>query len=364
MEVVSNSIQQIEQGWSARKIRLIGTRLGQPEFAYIKEVLKEQSCIRSLEICLSDLHERDIVDFAREMQHFNLTGLQLVHVGATENAAMALATAVQECEIKKLDLTYNVIGPEGAKALFHALYDCGLESLLLARNRITEEPMKDLAKVLGSGGTSLRTIDLSRNMLTDEGMLTLLRVFHKSALDILILDGNSFTVASIRELRLQNTVRYQLVNLSLGENELGDDSAKEVADMLNDTRCIIEMISLNNNRITDAGVEHLAKALREENKSLEYLDLKNNTGITNASAEILIDAVRTHRKIKKIILTGTQVDVERMTAMDEKLARLHNERATIMTTLCAVNTFPRMGIKSPFSALPRELFRSIADMIG
>jgi Ran GTPase-activating protein (RanGAP) involved in mRNA processing and transport len=360
MNSIREAVKQIEVGWKSQKIRLVGTSLSQEEFTLLKETLATHPSVKSLEICLCELSEEEIVEFAKSMQDFSLIGLQLVHVGLGENGAQALATAVQECALKKLDLAFNRIGPAGARALAGALKDCGLESLLLGKNEIGGEGATWIAETLAMGGTSLKTLDLSKNRIGDAGVLALAKALPVSALDTLLMDADEITHKGVVALCEALKQSPHVFNLSLGGNKLKDESVIELAKTLKYTK--LERLSLNANDFGHEALVVLAEAIKDS-QTLEVLDIKQNRHIRNASVDILLRNVRTHRTLKTVVLDGTSTTQAKREEMQKHLVNLHGERAKLMTVLCSVR-LPRIGIQSSFKILSSDLVRSIANMIA
>lgn len=390
MNAIKEAIKQIEVGWKSQKIRLVGTKLSQDEFNLLVDTLKVHYTVKSLEICMCELSEESIINFAKDMQSFALVGLQLVHVGISQKGARAIATAIQECPLKKLDLTSNEIGVEGAVALANALRDCGLESLLIGRNQIATLGAKYLASVLKEGGTILKTLDISRNRIGDLGLIAIAEALPHTSLDSLQLENNEITVEGVkklcaalklmtkarqaefqRKLHLQRSTSsicssesdsaIHLGSLYLGYNHLKDDSAREISDVIRSSS--VEKVMLNNNEISDEGAVDLASAIKESN-TIMVVDLQHNRQIGAKGINALCEAVKTHRTIRKITLRELSFTSPERDRLEKMLANLHCERARVMTILCAACKMPRLGSKAAITRLGIDLMRSLACFLG
>ncbi len=361
MQGVQEAIKQIEIGWKSQKIRLVGAALNKSEMDLLRESLSTHHTVKSLEICLCEVTEAELLELVKQMPGFALVGLQMVHLNIGPNVAKALAGMVQEVTLKKLDLAFNKVDADSAKALSVALLDCGLESLLLGRNNIGEEGAKYFADAIGTGTCSLRTLDLSRNKIGDVGLVALARALPKSKLDTLLVDTNLITHEGVETLCMALHESPSMLNLSIGGNRLNDETVTLIANTLKFTN--LERLSLNANDFGDVSLRVLAEAARDST-TLELLDLKQNAGITDDGVRHLMQCLKTHRTMKTVILDDTGTSARVRLEMQQLLARLHDEHANTLMAMCSVRLTPRVGVYSTLSVLPIELMRNLSRMLG
>lgn len=89
-----------------------------------------------------------------------------------------------------------------------------------------------------------------------------------------------------------------LVELSLGNNNIGDEGARHLASSLvNDT---LRMLNIENNNIGAAGVAALANALERNNTSLHSLVLSENP-IGDGGARAMLDCIRNNASIDSLM---------------------------------------------------------------
>lgn len=344
--------------WKSKKIRLIGSKLSSEELTLISQALKKFDSVRSLEICLCEIQEDAILNFATDMDKYSLILLQLVHVGIGDRGALAIAQALEKSRVRKLDMSYNNIQAEGAKEIADALPRSSLEMLLVGRNRIGVEGAKAIARSLGED-TQLKSLDVRMNGIQDEGALALVRTLTHSKLVCLQLDANNITHVTIDEL-CDLLPESQLEMLFAGSNSLGDASLIKLASKLNESK--LKKLVVNQNSFTNVGVRRLAQAIGS-NTRLEYLDLRQNVLVDDASLEILLENVKTHVSLRKVLVSETSCSERLKAELEQRVEALHTERAKLLTTLASAKVLDRLSTKSSLRLLPTELIRSVGDFL-
>ncbi len=350
-------------GWKSEKIRIVGSSITSNDFTVLKEALEDHPNVKSLEMCLCQCPQREIVDFAKEMPSFSLVGLQMVSLNLDDATATALASAVQQCPLKKLDLAYNLITSVGAKAFAVALQDCGLESLLLGRNAIAEEGTEYIAKVLAKGLTNLRTLDLSRNAIKDKGVFALAEALPLSRLDTLLVDQNALTLAGVERLCLALPESPQLLNLSIGRNSaLGNEGIILLAETLKFTN--LERLAVPACGFDDQGLAILAEEVGKS-PTMELLDISSTNLITDKGLSILMECLKTHRTMTTVKLNNenSRTSLGKRKEVERLMERLQSKESKAIVALCSVRKVQRVGWRSPLQMLPVELMRSVMKML-
>lgn len=360
MNHIREAIKQIEGGWKAQKIRLVATPLSEEDCQLLRETLKQHHTVKSLDICLCDISEEDILKFAQGLKDFGLVGLQLVHANMTERGARALATAIQQYPLKKLDVAFNRLGPRGAFALASALRDCGLEALMISRNTIRAEGAVHIAEVLAEGLTVLKTLDVTKNRIGDEGCIALANALPNTRLESLKMDTNQITHAGVVAVCDALRKYPSLSDLSLSENNLGDESIKLIAEVLPLTK--MEKLTLNLNDFSDEAFLALADAIGKSD-TMETLEVKAASKITDKAAVEFLKRVKTHRTFKELNLVDTNVPEAVRNHITAYLENLHSDRTKILLALCSAKTVPRIGQRSTLRELPLDLIRLVKDML-
>lgn len=134
---------------------------------------------------------------------------------------------------------------------------------------------EELLKRLKEDDPSLTDLDLSRHALDGLFMFTyfITALSANSRLQTLRLSKNHFTVDQLATLATTLEGNVSLIALVLDDNDLGPDSAVEIARILR--RSSLKTLSLAGNRIGDDGAQAIANALLS-NKTLTSLNLEYN----------------------------------------------------------------------------------------
>ena len=117
----------------------------------------------------------------------------------------------------------------------------------------------------------------------------------------------------------------KLQELYLGDNNIGPDGAKYLAEALRHSNCKLQTLDLSDNNIGDDGAKYLAEALRHSNCKLQTLHLGNNN-IGDAGAEAFADVLRyDNRTLKTLNLYGNPDISPALRRKIERLAQINSE---------------------------------------
>jgi Ran GTPase-activating protein (RanGAP) involved in mRNA processing and transport len=259
--------------------------------------------------------------------------LRLCHVGLGDSrgAPQVAKLLIAEPSLVKLDLTFNRLGPRGARTIALALPQSNLSVLLLGRNEIGSRGVLALSEVLSS--TCISTLDLRLNEIDDAGLESLGKcVATNDKLKRLNLGANrAFTHRGIESFCVSAVYNSHLECLSFSDCGLGNDS-----------------------------LPFLARLVQASN-SLQTLDLSSNPRLTNIDG--LLDAIKTHSSMRKVVLDGTNVPSEDVERLLVKLNTLHSVKTNIMVLLCATKCLPRLVGTTSLSVLPMELLRLVSEAL-
>jgi Ran GTPase-activating protein (RanGAP) involved in mRNA processing and transport len=147
-------------------------------------------------------------------------------------------------------------------------------NLKLVANQITASGASILADALFNNKT-LKRLSLWNNQLGDRGVQSL---------------SNALSVNEC-----------SLIRLDLSQNDITDEGAGYLAQMLKTNR-ILTNLSLSNNKISDNRVKFLANALQNRNNTLETLSLTENKLLSDASIVFLVNMFQHNRSLKKLWL--------------------------------------------------------------
>ena len=171
------------------------------------------------------------------------------------------------CDDNDLDILYKVIGESTV-----------LEALSLSNNQLTLSDGK-LANAIAKN-TTLKELNLRRNKINLKGI--------EQLADALKENNKSIVV------------------LYLGDNNIGDEGAKCIADVLAVNKSLQD-IDLSSNNINAKGAKYLADALKENDTLKELAIDKNNIG--NGGAAKLAEALQFNHSIKTLELDFNNISV-------------------------------------------------------
>ncbi|XP_078058256.1 NACHT, LRR and PYD domains-containing protein 3-like [Mustelus asterias] len=187
-----------------------------------------------------------------------------------------LGPILHKCQ--ELSLRLNKVGDSGVKLLSAALRnpECKIQKLDLDANALTDSCAEDLASAL-STNRSLIDLNLGGNKLGDSGVKLLSVALRNPDCKIqkLHLSGNDLTDSCAEDLASALSTKRSLIDLNLGENNLGDSGVKLLSVALRNPDCKIQKLNLSLNELTDSCAEDLASAL-STNRSLIDLNLGYN----------------------------------------------------------------------------------------
>jgi hypothetical protein len=175
---------------------------------------------------------------------------------------------------------------------------CEPRSLIdLDRQSLTDQDMPIVVQqaVIDKQCTRLR---LSDNKITAQGVAVLTEALHNNTiLEGLYIFNNHMADKGVYLLtQVLSENKSALKTLSLGWNDITDEGANYLAEMLKTNRTLIELW-LPWNRISDRGVQLLANALIHHNTSLQRLSLDLNKLVTDLSVNILVDVLNHNQSL-------------------------------------------------------------------
>ncbi|CAM2698652.1 unnamed protein product [Rotaria socialis] len=136
------------------------------------------------------------------------------------------------------------------------------------------------------------------NFITSQGVRILAdSLRNNNTLQELFLDGNQISDIGVDSLSLILN-HSALQSLSLSENGITDQGAEYLAEALKNNRTL-RRLWLYHNQIGDHGMQSLTSALTHNNTTLEWLDLRCNKLVTNASVDTLILMIESNQSLKK-----------------------------------------------------------------
>ena len=140
---------------------------------------------------------------------------------------------------------------------------------------------------------NLLELHLDYNNIQSEGFNVLFRALRDSPIEMLRCSRCDIKSIEIDKNDVPNNLRF----LSLSRNSINADGCREISKLLQGGDSTLTALSLVDNKIDDERVAILVDAL-QSNKSLKYLDLGGNDGISNQGQLMLLKLVNDISSIK------------------------------------------------------------------
>lgn len=171
-------------------------------------------------------------------------------------------------------------------------------SLILTREQLVDQ---DLPIIIEQGiiQKQCTLLDLTGNEITFEGATFLANALNNnSTLQQLILYNNRLNDKGIRLLAFELSINNNtLKKVNLGLNDITDDGAQHLAQMLKTNRTLTHLW-LHENHITDRGAQLLAEVLARHNWTLEFLELSSNKLLSDLSIPAIVDMLRLNQSLQ------------------------------------------------------------------
>jgi Ran GTPase-activating protein (RanGAP) involved in mRNA processing and transport len=293
---------------------------------------------------------------------------------------------------KSLDLSSNEISNAGLEKLFQALLHedctCHLEQIWLKRCGISSIT-PSLVGYLEERGSSLTELSLGYNRFVDDGARVLAAALPKSNLKVLNLNNNDITDVGIQYLAAGVSGSTDLIELNLRGNKVMDEGAKLLGQAIRCTK--LQSLDISCNPVTDEGVNAIVEALpmsslaelflgdnpfvtdspilklTESSRShqLRVLNLTNMRLITDLSVKALTMSIRKSAALlsQVIIFGNLQLSPSCVDELQETLQFANSAWFRTVIVLCSVHGVQRLGVRSPFREMPKDLIRLIASKL-
>ena len=174
------------------------------------------------------------------------------------------------------------------------------------RDIFSEEQIKQLYEAL-KANTSVTKLVLF-NQIGDEGAKAIADILKENtSITVLYLLGNQIGDEGAKVIADALKTNTSVTVLYLPGNQIGVEGAKVIADALK-TNTTLTKLYLSMNQIGDEGAKAIADALKE-NTTLTELNLSVND-IGDEGAKAIADALKTNISIAELYLTGNQIGDE------------------------------------------------------
>ncbi|XP_067237098.1 protein NLRC5-like isoform X2 [Chanodichthys erythropterus] len=285
-----------------------------------------------------------------------LEKLKFHHIYITQEGCAALASAfnVNPSNLRELDLSENKIGDFGVTQIASLLGNsqCSLQILRLSDCSITEEGYKDLASALTSNPSHLIELDLTGNDPGQSGVKELSG----------LLQVPNCQLKTLRFLSPAADEACQFVNRVVGKNplllnelnlrghKLEDSNVKQLAVLLQDKHCKLNILQLSNNWIAEEGCAALTSAFNSNPSNLTELDLSGNTLGNSGIVKICPLLKNTQCRLENLKLSNCSITEEGYKALASAL----RSNSSHLTELDLTGNYPgQSGVEQLLNVLQK-----------
>jgi Ran GTPase-activating protein (RanGAP) involved in mRNA processing and transport len=284
--------------------------------------------------------------------------LALHSCGVTERDVKEFALLLKhDRTVKELRLKNCYLNHIGTKYLANVLNDTCITKLYLSCNMaIRDRGALALASVMPF--SNLIELSLDTTSLTDRAASGIASVLDRSQLEVLYLGGNEITDHGAATLAAA-LPKSSIKRLYLSSCKVRDSGAKCLAEAMKFTP--LTVLTLSFNFVTDVGARALANATKQC-QTLQKLDLSCND-VSDESVDQFLEILGKHASIRMICFQSTPVSVQKIEMLEAELAKLHTEKARMMTFLCCASLNKRTRLWNGFGLLPLDLLRYLSYML-
>ena len=245
---------------------------------HFSTALKSEQCnLKELDLSYNLLTDKGEEYLANALKNAKLEVLRVADAGITTEGAKHFSTALrsEQCNLKELDLSYNLLTEKGAEYLANALKNAKLEVLIVTSTGITTEGAKHFSTALRSEQCLLKKLNLSFNLLTDKGAEYLASALRNAKLEVLSVAGAGITAEGAKYFGTAlMSGQCQLKDLNLDSNPLTEKGAEYLVIALKNSN--LEVLRVTGTGITEEGERHLTALLESEHCQLKRCYMENN----------------------------------------------------------------------------------------
>ncbi|NXM39955.1 RINI inhibitor, partial [Gymnorhina tibicen] len=259
---------------SLQKLWLQNCNLTSASCETLRSVLSAQPSLTELHVGDNKLGTAGVKVLCQGMMNpsCKLQKLQLEYCELTADIVEALNAALQsKPTLKELSLSNNTLGDTAVKQLCRGLVEasCNLELLHLENCGITSDSCVDISAVLRNK-SSLMDLSVGDNKIGDAGLALLCQgLMHSSC---------------------------KIQKLWLWDCDLTSASCKDLSRLISTKETLTE-ISLIDNNLRDSGMEMLCQALKDPKSKLQELWVRE-CGLTTACCKAVSSALSTSKHLK------------------------------------------------------------------
>eukprot|EP00043_Microstomoeca_roanoka_P009128 m.87017 g.87017 ORF g.87017 m.87017 type:complete len:714 (-) comp14488_c0_seq1:1253-3394(-) len=256
-------------------------------------------------------------------QNHSLSSLFVADNGCDTRGFRALAEYIQTTTtLTELDISGNMLDEVAAAALGQAVaHNTSIHTLVMGSMYIYGAVMSAFASgfdrsVCKHANTSLRMLNLSSNDIMEDGAEAVAQLLLRdtTSLESLDLSGNSLGDEGVRTLARAIHTNTRLLHLNLCNNGIGQEGAFHLAQALDHgTSSLLQRLDLSKNRLGNEGTRDLCKGIRL-NRHIKALSLADN-GIALGGAEALGALLGLNRSLEALSLEDNPLQCDAVYAL-------------------------------------------------
>ncbi|KAL1251661.1 hypothetical protein QQF64_019457, partial [Cirrhinus molitorella] len=313
--------------FSLKTISLLKSPAAEEACEYLTEVLgRSPLLLKELDLSEDKLGDLDGEKLSALLMdsHSKLEKIKLNNCELTEKSCSVLATVLSSKTIlKEMDLNNSRLLDSGVKEICEGLKSpvCELKILKLSGCSITEEGYKALASALRSNPSHLIELDLTGNDPGQSGVKELNDLLQdpNCKLKILRFLGPAADEACQYVTGVMGKNLLYMKELNLSGRQLGDTRVNQIAALLQDKHCQLNILILCGCSITEKQCLILTSALKSNPSHLRELNLSGNK-IQNTGVIHLCDVLKdSHCKLERLILRFCEMTEEGCSAVNSAL---------------------------------------------
>ena len=252
----------------------------------VRTISKSLTRLKRLSLSNNEIGDEGAGIIAEALQSSNLHYLVLKNNGIGDLGAQAISKALPGSKLEILDLKGNRIGNFGIGAIAKILKQAPrLTTLLLEGNGICSSGANAIGEALA--GSNLEILNLKANQIGSAGALAIAQGLLFSKLYELDLDSNEIGDNGVKAIS-EYSANSNLLGLGLGNNGIGIEGAKGLGNALNRSSTLT-LLDISGNSIKCEGTVAIANSLR--NSQLQYLNIASNE-IGDIGAQSIAGAIK------------------------------------------------------------------------
>ncbi|XP_067031788.1 NACHT, LRR and PYD domains-containing protein 3-like [Acropora muricata] len=218
-----------------------------------------------------------------------------------------LKNKIKRLKFNAVELSNCSLAPIDVAAVLHFLENAQeILFIELYFNRLGELGANEVKKFIVNRERKLKELTVIDNQLTDNAAKNLAAALKHSncKLKLLHLGGNNFTDNAAKDFAaaLEHS-NCKLESLDLSFNNFTDNAAKDFAAALEHSNCKLKSLHLMNKNFTDNAAKDFAAALNHSNCKLESLDLGGNNFTDNAAKDFAAALKHSNCKLESLDLS-------------------------------------------------------------